>query len=71
MKNNKLIIVAGGTGGHVLPGLEIAKYLIKKGWIIHWIGSSNKKIEAELVPLNGIKIDFLNISTSRLSFKHK
>lgn len=63
MKNNKLIIVAGGTGGHVLPGLEIAKYLIKKGWIIHWIGSSNKKIEAELVPLNGIKIDFLNIST--------
>lgn len=60
MKYKKIMIICGGTGGHIFPGLEIAKFLKKKGWIINWLGTSNR-IESILVPKNGFKIHLLNI----------
>ncbi|CUR53651.1 UDP-N-acetylglucosamine--N-acetylmuramyl-(pentapeptide)pyrophosphoryl-undecaprenolN-acetylglucosaminetransferase [Serratia symbiotica] len=67
----RLMIMAGGTGGHIFPGIVIAHYLIKKNWNIRWIGTIDR-IEADLVPKNGIKISFINISSLRgKKIKHK
>ncbi|WP_422667156.1 cell division protein FtsW [Buchnera aphidicola] len=58
--NKKIIILAGGSGGHIFPGLAIAKKLIKQGWKVKWIGTENH-IEAQLIPQNNIKIHFIKI----------
>lgn len=58
MKNKKLMIIGGGTGGHIFPGLEIAHSLLKEGWKIRWLGIANK-IETFLVPDNKIEIDII------------
>lgn len=60
----KLLILAGGTGGHIFPGLEIANYLIKKNWEIRWIGAYNQ-MESEIIPKYSIKIYLINISGIR------
>ncbi|WP_457913468.1 undecaprenyldiphospho-muramoylpentapeptide beta-N-acetylglucosaminyltransferase [Candidatus Gillettellia adelgis] len=60
----RLIVIAGGTGGHVFPGLEIAHYLISRGWQVRWLGTADR-IEADLVPKNGIKIDFIRVDSLR------
>ncbi|QCI16249.1 undecaprenyldiphospho-muramoylpentapeptide beta-N-acetylglucosaminyltransferase [Buchnera aphidicola] len=64
MLPKKIIILAGGSGGHVFPALTIARCLIKKGWHINWIGTRNK-IESEIVPQYGIKIHFIKIKGLR------
>ncbi|CAL4321381.1 undecaprenyldiphospho-muramoylpentapeptide beta-N-acetylglucosaminyltransferase [Buchnera aphidicola] len=64
MHSKKIIIIAGGSGGHVFPGLVIAKYLIKKGWKINWIGTKNK-IESKIIPKHNIKIHFIKINGLR------
>jgi UDP-N-acetylglucosamine--N-acetylmuramyl-(pentapeptide) pyrophosphoryl-undecaprenol N-acetylglucosamine transferase len=45
----RVLIMAGGTGGHVFPGLAIADYLRQKGIDVHWLGTQ-QGIEARLVP---------------------
>jgi UDP-N-acetylglucosamine--N-acetylmuramyl-(pentapeptide) pyrophosphoryl-undecaprenol N-acetylglucosamine transferase len=64
MITKKIIIMGGGSGGHVFPGLTIANFLIKKGWNINWIGTKNH-IESQLVPQQGIKIHFIKIKGLR------
>ncbi|QCI22090.1 undecaprenyldiphospho-muramoylpentapeptide beta-N-acetylglucosaminyltransferase [Buchnera aphidicola] len=64
MISKRIIIMAGGSGGHVFPGLTIAKYLVKKGWEVNWIGTKNN-IESQIVPQNGIKIHFIKIKGLR------
>lgn len=66
MAAKKIIILAGGSGGHVFPGLTIAKYLIKKGWKVKWIGA-RKNIESILIPQNGININYIEIKGLRNS----
>ncbi len=60
--NNKrtMIIMAGGTGGHVFPGLAVAHRLQSEGWNIHWLGTPDR-MEAKLVPEHGFPISFINI----------
>ncbi|QJC31589.1 undecaprenyldiphospho-muramoylpentapeptide beta-N-acetylglucosaminyltransferase [Enterobacteriaceae endosymbiont of Donacia tomentosa] len=53
--NKKIIIVAGGTGGHINPALNIANELIKKGWEVRWLGTFNR-MEAKIIPKKGIYI---------------
>ncbi|XBC42993.1 MAG: undecaprenyldiphospho-muramoylpentapeptide beta-N-acetylglucosaminyltransferase [Buchnera aphidicola (Kaburagia rhusicola ensigallis)] len=61
MRKKTIIIMAGGTCGHILPGLIIADELIKKGWDVFWIGTPNR-IEAKIIPKNHIPIKFININ---------
>ncbi|MFM2343946.1 MAG: undecaprenyldiphospho-muramoylpentapeptide beta-N-acetylglucosaminyltransferase [Pseudomonadota bacterium] len=49
---NTVVITAAGTGGHVFPGLAVAKYLQQKNFSINWIGGSG--MEVDLVPKYGI-----------------
>ncbi|ABF13989.1 undecaprenyldiphospho-muramoylpentapeptide beta-N-acetylglucosaminyltransferase [Candidatus Palibaumannia cicadellinicola] len=60
MIRKRLIIVAGGTGGHIFPGLAIANNMITQGWDVRWLGTKNR-IEADLVPKHGITTYFLSI----------
>lgn len=65
MSNKKrLMVMAGGTGGHVFPGLAVAKKLQQQGWEIRWLGTADR-MEAELVPKHGIEIDFIKVKGLR------
>ncbi|PCH97131.1 MAG: undecaprenyldiphospho-muramoylpentapeptide beta-N-acetylglucosaminyltransferase [Gammaproteobacteria bacterium] len=59
-----LLVMAGGTGGHIFPGLAVAQQLQSKGWHIHWLGTADR-MEAEIVPAHGFEISFVNISGLR------
>ena len=51
-----LLIMAGGTGGHIMPGLAIAETMRARGWAIRWLGTSHG-MENRLVPEAGIALD--------------
>lgn len=60
----KVLIMAGGTGGHVFPGLAVAKELINKGIEVHWLGTHHG-LEARLVKEADIPLHFISIQGLR------
>ncbi|WP_414828245.1 undecaprenyldiphospho-muramoylpentapeptide beta-N-acetylglucosaminyltransferase [Alteromonas sp. H39] len=60
----RCLIMAGGTGGHVFPGLAVADALKAKGWDIQWLGTA-ERMEAEVVPKRGYPISFLPVKGIR------
>ena len=47
--SNKVLVMAGGTGGHVFPALACARMLRDQGYEVHWLGT-RRGIEVDLVP---------------------
>jgi len=58
------MIMAGGTGGHVFPGLAVADFLRDAGWRVVWLGSK-KGMEAAVVPKRGYDMAWINFSGLR------
>lgn len=60
----RLLVMAGGTGGHVFPAIAVANVLQQQGWQVEWLGTKDR-MEAHLVPKHGIAIHFIEISGLR------
>ncbi|WP_416547509.1 undecaprenyldiphospho-muramoylpentapeptide beta-N-acetylglucosaminyltransferase [Limnohabitans sp. DCL3] len=50
------LVMAGGTGGHIFPGLAVAEALRDAGWRVHWLGAPNS-MESQLVPPRGFTFE--------------
>ncbi len=64
MKQPCALIMAGGTGGHIFPGLAVAQALLDKGWRVHWLGAPGS-MESRLVPQRGIPLETIDFSGVR------
>jgi UDP-N-acetylglucosamine--N-acetylmuramyl-(pentapeptide) pyrophosphoryl-undecaprenol N-acetylglucosamine transferase len=64
MKRPCALIMAGGTGGHIFPGLAVAQALLDKGWRVHWLGAPGS-MESRLVPSRGIPLETISFSGVR------
>ncbi|MEN9423835.1 MAG: undecaprenyldiphospho-muramoylpentapeptide beta-N-acetylglucosaminyltransferase [Pseudomonadota bacterium] len=59
-----IMITAGGTGGHVYPGLAVARALIAQGIPVVWMGT-RKGLEARVIPEAGIEMAWLDVNGLR------
>ena len=64
MSFKPVLIIAGGTGGHVYPALAVAEYLRDQGVQLFWLGTQ-AGIESRVVPENNIRFYTINISGLR------
>jgi UDP-N-acetylglucosamine--N-acetylmuramyl-(pentapeptide) pyrophosphoryl-undecaprenol N-acetylglucosamine transferase len=58
------LIMAGGTGGHIFPGLAVAEALREQGWQVHWLGGPDS-MESRLVPPRGFGFEQIDFSGVR------
>ena len=61
---NHLVIMAAGTGGHVIPGIAVAQEMQHRGWSVSWLGTTHG-MENRLVPSAGIVLDAISFSGMR------
>ncbi|MBU4183613.1 MAG: undecaprenyldiphospho-muramoylpentapeptide beta-N-acetylglucosaminyltransferase [Burkholderiales bacterium RIFCSPHIGHO2_02_FULL_66_10] len=58
------LIMAGGTGGHIFPGLAVAEALRERGWRVHWLGAPGS-MESRLVPPRGFPLELVDFGGVR------
>ncbi|MDR2030840.1 MAG: undecaprenyldiphospho-muramoylpentapeptide beta-N-acetylglucosaminyltransferase [Azoarcus sp.] len=59
-----LLMMAGGTGGHIFPGIAIGECLRARGWRVVWLGNPDG-MEARLVPERGFEMEWLRFGALR------
>lgn len=63
------LVMAGGTGGHIFPGLAVAEALRERGWQVHWLGGKGRvgrpSMESQLVPAQGFTFEAIDFSGVR------
>ncbi len=64
MSARPILVMAGGTGGHVYPALAVAESLIGSGWPVVWLGT-RAGLEARVVPARGIPIEWVDVGGLR------
>ncbi len=64
LQGKTVLVMAGGTGGHVFPALATAEALQQQGLKIEWLGTA-RGIESDLVPKAGIPITYIRIAGLR------
>jgi len=61
--------MAGGTGGHIFPGLAVAHALRERGWRVHWLGgrgsATQPSMESQLVPKQGFAFEAIDFGGLR------
>lgn len=60
----RIIVMAGGTGGHVFPALAVAQHLQQLGWQVSWLGT-HAGLESRVIPEQHIAIDWLTVTGFR------
>ena len=58
------LVMAGGTGGHIFPGLAVAEALRERGWRVHWLGTPGS-MESRLVPPRGFALETIEFGGVR------
>jgi len=64
MTQRHLVVMAAGTGGHVFPGLAVAREVQRRGWSVSWLGTKSG-MENRLVPPSGIALDAIGFAGLR------
>ncbi|MBL8458332.1 MAG: undecaprenyldiphospho-muramoylpentapeptide beta-N-acetylglucosaminyltransferase [Zoogloea sp.] len=59
-----LMVMAGGTGGHIYPGLAVADALRDRGWRVVWMGNPDG-MEARIVPASGYEVAWVRFAALR------
>src|SRR5690606_3821951 len=64
MSRRTLLVMAGGTGGHIFPALAVARAVRERGWDVVWLGARGA-METRIVPQHDIPLETLAIGGVR------